>query len=194
MIEKRRAVRYRVGQATTATLLGSGGDLVADLADISTSGAMLVVPEDNAVNLRAGCAIEFAMQRPLGTVVLRGLVMHCSPVRRGMGVGLAFTDRAAAREAAVDVFADPEAGGIRLQREAQGITLCVLGRLSFATSRDCLSLVRRGLIRRIDLANCTSVDSAGLGTLCIARDEGIAIGGGRGMVKQMLAVARITAA
>lgn len=191
MIEKRRAVRYRVGHTTTATLLAGGPEVAADLADISTSGAMIVLPEPGASRLRTGDGIEFALQRPLGRVVLRGQVMHCSPVRRGMGVGIAFADRAAAHSVAVDVFADPEAGGLRLQREARGIALCVLGRLSFGTSRDCLSLVRRGVVKRIDLTSCASIDSAGLGTLCIARDEGVTVAGARGLVRQMLIVARI---
>lgn len=189
--EKRRAIRYRVGNQISATIATESGGISAGVGDISTSGTMLVLPHGEGKCFRPSTVVEFILNGSIGEIALRGKILHRSSIQRGVGLGIAFDDKPAARSIAADVFADPESGGIRLSRDSRGIVIQVHGRLSFATSRDCLALIRRRAVCRIDLTCCASIDSAGLGTLCIAREESISVTGARGLVKQMLAVARI---
>lgn len=194
MPEKRRTVRYRVGSGSSIAVLQSGESLTFPLLDVSTGGLMVTLEEGQQRLLPVGQQIVFELNRPAGCVEMRGEVVHCSHFRRGYGVGLAFTSPGAGGriDAALgELVGHSEAGGLRLERGAQGIVLRVVGKLSFFTSRDCLSLIRRHAICRIDLTECRGIDSSGLGTLCLARDQRIAIVGARGIVKQMLEMARI---
>lgn len=194
MVEKRKAVRYRHGGASNIAFLRPDGEFVRPLVDLSTTGLMAAVQEGEGKLLRPGDAVHMELRRPAGSVSLRGIVIHCSPFRRGLGVGIAFTD-GMARDHGVsslgNAVEDPESGGLRLQRGSDGIVLHVLGRLSFATSRDCLALVHRHAVSQIDLTECRGIDSSGLGMLCLARDRKIAVVGAAGIVKQMLTVTRI---
>ena len=194
MPEKRRAVRYRVGSGSSIAVQQSGGEFVCPLLDVSTGGLMVEVREGEQRILPVGQEIVFELRRPTGCLELRGEVVHCSPFRRGFGIGLALTTRGAdGRIGATleELVGHPEAGGLRLERGERGVILHVVGRLSFFTSRDCLSLVRRHAISHIDLAECRGIDSSGLGMLCLAREQRIAIVGAQGIVKQMLDMARI---
>lgn len=155
---------------------------------------MVELQEGEQPLLPLGQQIVFELRRPTGCLELRGEVVHCSHFRRGFGAGLALTSPGAGGRidaSLAEMAGHPEAGGLRLERGEQGIILRVVGKLSFFTSRDCLSLVRRHSICRIDLTECRGIDSSGLGMLCLARDQRIAIVGARGIVKQMLDLARI---
>lgn len=194
MVEKRKAVRYRHGGASSIAFLRPEGEFVRPLVDLSTTGLMAAVQEGEDRLLRPGDAVRMELRRPAGSIPLNGIVIHCSPFRRGLGVGVAFTGGMAQEQGVGglgNAAADPESGGLCLQRSNDGIVLHVIGRLSFATSRDCLALVHRHAVSQIDLSECRGIDSSGLGMLCLARDRKIAVVGAAGIVKQMLMVTRI---
>ncbi len=191
MKERRRSVRYRTGSAAVVVLERDGVPREVEIADISPAGVMLLLHDSIDWRVPVGKEIAFELKRPQGNFRAAGRVVHATPVRRGMGIGIEMGREDKALEACGALCAAPEAGGFRLQAGAAGATLHVVGRLSFSTSRDCLALIRRGAISAIDLSACTSIDSSGLGTLCIARDSGVFVGGSRGQIRRMLEVARI---
>lgn len=193
MLEKRQAVRYRVGEATDIVIFRDAGNLVAPLVDLSVSGLMTAMPESECRRLLPGREICGQLRRCNCATGWRGRVVHRSRVRCGIGIGIAFTEGADSPlfDAVRDMVRQPDAGGLHLKREADGLILEVHGRLSFLTSRDSLAYIQRNSIASIDLAHCCSVDSAGLGMLCVAREQGIAIVGAQGAVKKLLAIVRI---
>lgn len=195
MLEKRQAIRYHVGEGTDIVIFRDGGNLVVPLVDLSYRGLMIAMPESECRKLAPGREICGQLRRAGGVTAWRGYVVHRSPARCGVGIGVAFDDAATAavRAAVFDIVQQPDTGGLHLQRREEGLALEVHGRLSFLTSRDALSHIRGDAITSIDLAHCSGVDSSGLGMLCLARDRGIAISGARGPVASLLAIARITA-
>lgn len=198
VFEKRRAVRFRVPEKTVVALQGDDGEVHGRLVDLSSGGALVAVPPEDGSRFRPGLEIAGTLRREAEVSRWRGHVVHCSPGQNGIGIGLVFDRRGSAdKEArqAIDAILDhPEVGGFKLRRSSQGVVLEVVGRLSFGTSRDCLGLIQREAICRIDLTQCRSLDSTGLGTLCRASQKGIALVGARGQVRDMLAIARITPA
>lgn len=196
MLEKRQAIRYHVGEGTDIVVFRDGGNLVVPLVDLSYRGLMIAMPESECRKLAPGREICGQIRRTSGVTPWRGYVVHRSPARCGIGIGVAFDEAVAAavRAAVFDIVQQPDAGGLCLRRRDEGLVLEVHGRLSFLASRDALSYIRRDAIACIDLTHCSSVDSSGLGMLCLARDRRIAISGARGPVESLLAIARITEA
>lgn len=196
MLEKRQAIRYRVGEGTDIVIFRDGGNVVAPLVDLSLRGLMAAMPEAEMPRLSPGQPVSGQLRRSGDVTTWRGHVVHRSPARCGIGVGIAFDagadgDIFAAIQA---VLRQPEAGGLHLRRDEGGLALEVHGRLSFLTSRDALAYIRHDSIRSLDLTHCSSVDSAGLGMLSLARERRVAVVGAQGTVKSLLAIARVSAA
>lgn len=196
MLEKRRAIRYHVGEDTCIAIRRDEGELIAPLNDVSSTGLMATLPGAASLPLRPGSPVRGQLRWMGGSAQWQGRVVHRSQVSAGVGVGIAFVGPGAysgeVRAAIAEVVSLPDAGGLCLERNEQGISLQIKGRLSFTTSQDCLAYVRRNAIAKIDLSQCRSIDSAGLGMLCIAGQRGIAIVGASGNVKSLLAIARIS--
>lgn len=193
MLEKRQAIRYRVGEGTDIVIFRDGGNVVAPLVDLSCRGLMTTMPESECRRLAPGREVCGQLRRGEGITTWRGRVVHRSPARNGMGVGIVFDygPDSSIQAAVRDIVQQPDAGGLHLTRGEEGLVLEVHGRLSFLTSRDALAYIRRDAVNCVDLAHCSSVDSAGLGMLCLARERRISIVGAQGTVSSLLAIARI---
>lgn len=194
MLEKRQAIRYRVGDGTDIVIFREGGNLVAPLVDLSCRGLMAAIPESESRRLSLGQEVSGQLRRNLGFTTWRGRVVHRSPGRSGIGIGIAFhsDDGSDVQGAVQEIVQQPDAGGLHLRRDDGLLALEVHGRLSFLTSRDALSYIRRNVVHCVDLAHCTSVDSAGLGMLSLAKERRIAIVGAHGSVRSLLEIARIS--
>lgn len=193
MLEKRQSIRYHVGEGTDIVIFREGGNVVAPLVDLSCCGLMAAMPESECRRLSPGREVSGQLRRSESVTAWRGRVVHRSPARNGIGIGIAF-DQAHGGDiqaAVKDIVQQPDAGGLHLRRGDEGMVLEVHGRLSFITSRDALAYIRRDAVTCVDLAQCSSVDSAGLGMLSLARERRVAIVGARGTVSSLLAIARI---
>lgn len=196
MQEKRRSLRFVPSKGITVSLHGDKGNLSAPLGDLSDSGLMVLVPECDGQSIKVGEAIGGEISFPDKPMPWHGRVIHRSPFSRGLALGIAAAgDTINAMRAAAQWLADhPGAGALQLQESQSSMTLTVIGHLSFEMGRDFLHLMRNRGVNVIDLSRCRSMDSAGLGMLCIARDRRIPIRGARDTVKTLLEVARIITA
>jgi len=193
MLEKRRTVRYCLSHDSGVAIEGNGGGVKASLVDVSTSGLMVEVPEAAFRNFLPGCQVSGELRSAGTAFPWRGTVVHRSPVRHGLGVGIAFSTGTEGEVSCMmkDVVQQPEAGGIHLREDAGSLSLSVFGRLSFPISRRGLLYSRLGVVSSIDLRHCHSIDSAGIGMLSLARERNIAIVGACGAVRKLLDVAEI---
>lgn len=189
MLEKRKAIRFWVGETANIAFMRDDGEFVAPLVDLSSCGLMAALPEGECSQFLPGREICGQLRRVAGAVAWRGRVVHRSPGRHGNGIniGIAFSRCTTETETAVkEIVQHPDAGGLHLQGNGPDMALEVVGRLSFSTGRESLAYLRSNAITHIDLGRCRSIDSAGLGMLCIARDRGIAISGAQGEVKGLI--------
>lgn len=194
MQEKRRSIRYVPGCDIRIAVRSGHQEIQSPLSDLSASGLMTLVPEKEARRLMPGSALCGEITTTDARVVWDGQVVHRTPTSRGIAVGIATHGNTAPamRRAAEWLSRESHAGALQLRRSGNAIALDVVGRLSFEMSRDFLHLVRKTSVSRVDLSRCTSLDSAGLGMLSIAREMRLEIHGARDMVKTLLDVARIT--
>lgn len=191
MLEKRRTVRYCLGNDSDIAIQRDGAELPASLVDVSTTGLMAEVSDAAFRDFQPGLEVCGRLRNAGAVVPWRGTVVHRSPVRHGLGIGIAFASGSAATDALREIVRQPEAGGIQLRGSAGGLSLDVIGRLSFPASRRGLLYSRLNVISSIDLSRCHSIDSAGIGMLCIARGRNITILGAQGEVRRLLDLAGI---
>lgn len=196
MHEKRRSLRFVPSKGIPVSLHGDKGSLSAPLKDLSGSGLMVLLPECDGQSIKVGEDISGEIAFPDNPLPWHGRVIHRSPFSRGLALGIAAAgDTANSMRAASQWLAGlPDAGALQLQESQSSMTLTVIGYLSFEMGRDFLHLIRNRGVNNIDLSRCRSMDSAGLGMLCIARDQNIPIRGARDTVKTLLEVARIITA
>lgn len=193
MQEKRRSIRYVPGCDITVAVRCGQREFTAPLNDLSAGGLMTMIPEQDARHLPRGASLSGEIRTPDAQITWDGQVVHQSPTSRGIAIGVAAHGSTAAsmRRASEWLSQESHAGALQIRRSGSGIVLDVVGRLSFEMSRDFLHIVRRTGVQRINLSRCTSLDSAGLGMLSIARELRLPIEGARDMVKTLLDVARI---
>lgn len=194
MQEKRRSIRYVPGQDISIAMRCGNHEFSGPLSDLSSGGLMTLLAEKEVGRLPPGTHLCGEITTIDAQIAWDGLVVHHTPTTRGVAVGIATRGHTAPamRRAAEWLAQESHAGALQLRRSGNGIVLDVVGRLSFEMSRDFLHLVRNGSIVQVDLSRCTSLDSAGLGMLSIARERRLEISGARDMVRTLLSVAQIT--
>lgn len=193
MQEKRRALRYIPGHDIRVAIRCGHHEFSTPLSDLSASGLMTLVPEQESRHLADGAQLCGEIQAPHAAIAWEGHVVHHSPSNRGVALGIEIRGNSsgAMRQASEWLSNEAHAGALQLRRTSNSIVLDVIGRLSFEMSRDFLFLARRSGVTGINLSRCTSLDSAGLGMLSIARDLRLSIEGARHNVGTLLEVARI---
>lgn len=193
MRERRRSLRFVPSQQVLLSFFSGGKGLDARLSDLSSSGLMTLVAERDCRHMPPGALLNGFIEAAGQALAWEGRVIHQSPNSHGVAVGIAVSANAsrAMRQAAEWFSASPHAGALQLRQADEETVLEVIGRLSFEMSHDFLHLIRCRAATRISLSRCTSMDSAGIGMLSIARDLRLPINGATGTVRSLLDVTRI---
>lgn len=193
MQERRRSLRFVPSQQIPIVFHCNGKALDAQLSDLSCGGLTTLVDERDCRHFPPGMPLDGVIDATGEALAWEGRVVHHSPNNRGIAVGIAICGNAtrAMRQAAEWLSANPYAGALQLRQADEATALEVIGRLSFEMSHDFLHLVRSRAATRISLSRCTSMDSAGIGMLSIARELKLPIDGATGPVRTLLDVTRI---
>ena len=205
MIERRQQTRFHPGMPLSATFLAQvepgfpamDEQISGEVEDVSCRGFRVVLPEGPSRILRPGQKLTGTLCAAGSQRAWSGRITHISSRSGRVGIGVVLEGEGAGRDAmplretVEQVVQDPRTGGIHLRRAGERMVVDIIGHLSLALSRDFLHILRGEALAAIDLAHCSSLDSAGLGMLCLASEAGVPIEGARGAVRELLSIARI---
>ncbi|MCX8145188.1 MAG: STAS domain-containing protein [Azovibrio sp.] len=202
MLERRQHIRFHPGTRLSATihgsLAGAQDEICGPVEDVSSRGFKVLLPEHRCSHLKPGQTIRGRLHSESGSRDWSGCITHLVPRNGSIGIGIVLESAPAhtapLQDTLAEVVQDPKTGGISVKRQGNDIILTVVGHLSLVLSRDFLHLVRHSTLAGIDLGQCTGMDSAGLGMLCIAAEARIPLTNATGVVKELLDVARIPVA
>lgn len=190
--ERRLQIRYIPRQPIPVALKFHGVEIVGQLADVSSTGCLVVLPTEHAGRIADGAPLTATLTldgAEDNEITLDGHVTHISAVRCERGAGVRFEQ--AQRAAIEQLVRGGEAGAVTIRRSEKGAILGVVGQLGFHMNRSFLHPIRTGTITAIDLGRCDGIDSAGLGLLRIAADHQVKVFGARGRVRDLLQIAQI---
>lgn len=193
MYERRRSLRLVPSEQIGVAARSDSKAFELPLCDLSSGGLMTLVQECDCPHFRLGATVRGEIETSRRRLAWEGRIVHHSPTSRGIAVGIAAagTSAPSLREAVEWLAAAPHVGALQLRQTSNATVIDVIGRLSYEMSHDFLFLVRHSAASRINLSRCTSMDSAGLGMLSIARELKLPIEGARGTILTLLEVARI---
>jgi hypothetical protein len=203
MIERRQQTRFHPGIPLSATFLAEAEpgfpaldeQIRGEVEDVSCQGFRVILPEGLSRILKPGQKLTGTLCGAGNQRNWSGRITHISSRSGRVGIGVVLEgggrDATPLRETVEQVVQDPRTGGIHLRLAGEWRVMDIIGHLSLALSRDFLHMLRGEPLAAIDLAHCSSLDSAGLGMLCLASEAGVPIEGARGTVLELLTIARI---
>lgn len=126
---------------------------------------------------------------------LPGTVSHLPASGRGGAVGFSFADEGLRNNRAFNRLLDDIAeryrtGAIRIDGHGRGAA-AVVGHFSTHLAKELLRLTGDKRIDGIDLSECISIDSGGIGLAMIAIERGVLVTGCRNAVNQLMATAGV---
>lgn len=184
MADLRQDPRFRPTRETEAGIEAGGHQCVGLLLDISLGGFLLRLDEEPR-RLSVGdpgygeiCFDGHCYQG-------RGRITHLHSRNQGVAVGFAFDRSEAAYRQEMEpvlqrLIANRTGGAIQLRDhppapengQPPGVAAQIIGHLSPTLARDMVPPLNRGLLREVDLSQCLSIDSGGIGLMMIALDKG----------------------
>ncbi|WP_371323882.1 hypothetical protein VX159_16040 [Dechloromonas sp. ZY10] len=197
--ERRQQVRYRIpGNAqqhaqlkvgVSIVQLGVRHDLIGSLLDISETGLctrlqgrLPKLPIRDQM-LTVEWEIYSSLGLTCGLATIRRQQLHGDDLLLGLHIG----DNKPVLKGLVDYLRMHwNLGSISVDQRGQAR---VHGRLHFETARQLTHLSHR--VRKIDLAQCSGIDGAGVGVVALAVARGVALTGCSGDVRAMLTAAGV---
>ena len=88
---------------------------------------------------------------------------------KAIPIGSTVSALSIARQVGVQLRDHPPAPGSNL---APGVAAQIIGHLSPTLARDVVAPLNNGTLREVDLSQCLSIDSGGIGLMMIALDKG----------------------
>ena len=193
MDEKRKQLRFRPRKPIQGSLNGGGELIQCNLGDLSEGGFQLLVPLGNTASCRSGLAVSGEVQFEGNLFAWSGRVSHVSITQGcvgvGIGLGEAYRNDIAIRNALEQYLTNGEMTAIKLHSNPSGLVMDLIGHFGLSVNRDCLFLIRSGKLRRIDVSQCSDIDSAGLALLQVAAEHGVAVTGEQGRIAELLRLA-----
>ena len=184
MAEQRQHPRFRPTRETEASIEAGGRHYVGILLDVSLGGFLLRLDEEPR-RLSGGDSGSGEIWLDGRSYQGPGRVTHLHSRNQGVAVGFAFDRNEAGYRQTVApalqrLIANRTGGAILLRDHppapgsdlAPGIAAQIIGHLSPTLARDVVAPLNSGTLREVDLSQCLSIDSSGIGLMMIALDKG----------------------
>lgn len=196
MQERRIHPRYRVKKHVAAGIEVGNRALFGRLLDMSAGGFRLLVPEQVNPSLKGTLAVGEIVVEPK-CIVVPGKIAHISPHGGSTAVGFAWDPTAIEMNLELnlllkDMASARDAGAVKLtNRKPLGTHMQVLGHLGMALFRDFFSGIRKKGVTEVDMTNCRSIDSAGVGLLVLGIEAGVKVVNCTKPVRDILAMSGV---
>lgn len=183
MGDKRQHPRFRPTQETEAGIEAGGQQYVGLLLDVSLGGFLLRL-EDEPRGLSSGDTACGEIWLDGHMFQGQGRITHRHTRNHGVAVGFAFDRSQAGYRMDLEpvlqrLMENRKAGAIQIDApppqaatHPAGVVARIIGHLSPKLARDIFHPLNSGSLREVDLSQCLSIDSGGIGLMMIAQDKG----------------------
>lgn len=184
MGNQRQHPRFRPTRETEAGIEAGGRQYVGILLDVSLGGFLLRLDEEPC-HLSGGDPGRGEIWLDGRRFQGQGRITHLHSRNQGVAVGFAFDRAEAGYRLEVEpvlehLIANRASGAIQMHDlspaqgsdQAPGIAAQIIGHLSPTLARDVVPHLNSGLLREVDLSQCLSIDSGGIGLMMLALDKG----------------------